>query len=231
MRDTIMTEQYFNDFIAEETARIQRFSTKLASGEIRADRIYSVERRVHSLKFGVFIANYSLGTELEKLKKDFEEILKDFPHFWTQTSSYINMVWVMSIAIMLEVDKDNFFALTALLGKYNRHDALLDFFSSYKLYGTVSLDNRKFTCPVPYAALGEIIDNDCDRLNLIKTYLEKKWYAGHKQFGICDTHKSREKIYSGYWSFESGALVKIFGIDDKELKNSRYYPYDLVHFS
>ena len=40
MRDTIMSEQYFKDFIAEEEARLQRFTDKLANGEIRADRVF-----------------------------------------------------------------------------------------------------------------------------------------------------------------------------------------------
>lgn len=125
MRDKIMSEQYFIDFIAEENTRIQRFSTKLANGEIKADRIFSVEQRVNSIKFGIFIANYSLGTDLGSLKADFNEILGEFPRFWTQTSSYINMVWMMSIAIMLEVDNEKFLKLTALLDKYDRHSLAL----------------------------------------------------------------------------------------------------------
>lgn len=231
MRDKIMSEQYFIDFIAEESARIQRFSTKLANGEIRADRIFSIEQRVNSLKFGVFIANYSLGADLSSLKSDFDEILVKFPRFWTETSSYINMVWMMSIAIMLEVEQEKFCGLTDLLDKYDRHDALLDFFSDYKLRGIIALNNRSFSCPVPYTELGKVIENEQERPKLLKTYVDKKWYPGHKKFGICDVHKSKEKIYSGYWSFESGALAKILNIDDSGLQGSNYYPYDLAHFS
>ena len=29
--------------------------------------------------------------------------------------------------------------------------------------------------------------------------------------------------------FESGAMVKVLGLDDSELKDVPYYPYDLVH--
>lgn len=231
MRDRIMSEQYFIDYIAEETARIQRFCMKLSRGEVKADRIFSVEQRVNSMKFGILIANYSLGTGLDSLKVDFDEILDEFPRFWTQTSSYINMVWMMSIAIMLDADNEKFCGLTALLDKYDRHDALLDFFSDYKLHGVIALNNRNFSCPVPYAELGKIIENDQGRPKLLKAYVEKKWYPGHKKFGICDVHKSKEKIYSGYWSFESGALAKILNIDDGGLKGSDYYPYDLAHFS
>jgi hypothetical protein len=48
------------------------------------------------------------------------------------------------------------------------------------------------------------------------------WMARH--------HKSQWNIHSGYWSFESGALVKILGLDDSSLKDTQYYPYDMVHW-
>ena len=122
MRDTIMSEQYFKDFIAEEEARLQRFTTKLANGEIRADRVFSVEQRVHSIKFGLWIAKYSYGTDMASLKVMFDEILEEFPRFWTKTSSYVNLVWMMSIAVMLEADDEKFSKLAALLDQFDCHD-------------------------------------------------------------------------------------------------------------
>ena len=231
MRDTIMSEQYFKDFIAEEEARLQQFTDKLANGEIRADRVFSVEQRVHSIKFGLWIAKYSCGTDMASLKAMFDEILEEFPRFWTKTSSYVNLVWVMSIAVMLEADNEKFSKLAALLDQFDRHDALLDFFCDYKQNGAATLKNRCFSCPVPYQALGEVIEDEANRPSLLRTYLEKKWYSGHKKFGLCDVHKAKEKLYSGYWSFESGALAKILYIDDRILREVPYYPNDLVHYT
>lgn len=233
MRDFLMSEQYFQEFIAEEEARVKRFAVKLEKGEIRPDRVLSVERRVQSIQFGIFIAKYSIGADLDELKVEFDSLVDSFPRFWTQTSSYVNLVWMMSIAIMLDTDNAKFAKLVDLMDKYNRHDALLDFFADYKLNGVVELKNHQFSCPVPYAELGKVIEasEDATKSNLLKTYLEQEWYPGHKQFGICDVHESKEKLYSGYWSFESGALAKILNIDDNLLKNVRYYPYDLAHYS
>ncbi|RKO68268.1 DUF1911 domain-containing protein [Sphingobacterium puteale] len=42
-------------------------------------------------------------------------------------------------------------------------------------------------------------------------------------------HHTKCNIHTGYWSFESGALVKILGLDDGHFKELQYYPYDLVH--
>ncbi|WP_367268550.1 PoNe immunity protein domain-containing protein [uncultured Pedobacter sp.] len=35
---------------------------------------------------------------------------------------------------------------------------------------------------------------------------------------------------SGCWSFESGALIKILGLDGNRLKEQQYYHYDAVHW-
>ena len=40
MRDILMSEQYFDEYIKEETQRINKFTTKLQNNEVREDRIY-----------------------------------------------------------------------------------------------------------------------------------------------------------------------------------------------
>lgn len=46
MRDVLMSEQYFSEYIREETERINKFTNKLASNEVREDRIYAVKKRL-----------------------------------------------------------------------------------------------------------------------------------------------------------------------------------------
>lgn len=45
MRDVLMSEQYFSEYIQEETQRINKFMSKLQNNEVREDRIYSVKKR------------------------------------------------------------------------------------------------------------------------------------------------------------------------------------------
>ena len=81
-----------------------------------------------------------------------------------------------------------------------------------------------------YRSMGATnISLDIDREKL-KEYLEKYWYVGHKNMGWYDIHKAKEKLYYGYWSFEAGAIAKILNLDDSNLKDMPYYPYDLVHY-
>ena len=36
--------------------------------------------------------------------------------------------------------------------------------------------------------------------------------------------------YRGYWCIAAAALVKALKLDDTELKDCKYYPYDMAHF-
>ena len=64
----------------------------------------------------------------------------------------------------------------------------------------------------------------------LEKYLKKEWYRGHSDCAWHDDHKYGIR-HDGYWSFESGALVKILGLDDSSLKGLPYYPYDMVHWN
>ena len=58
---------------------------------------------------------------------------------------------------------------------------------------------------------------------LISTVIETKDAAWH------NSHKSKQDVYYGYWSYEAGAIVKCMGLDGSLLKDEKYYSYDLVH--
>ena len=45
------------------------------------------------------------------------------------------------------------------------------------------------------------------------------------------TETSKQNTYYGYWIYEAGSICKILRLDDEELKEQQYYPYDLVHFN
>ena len=87
-----------------------------------------------------------------------------------------------------------------------------------------------YNFPRPYGFTRKIIEeeNAEQALKLLKEYVTKKWYQGSKDTGWHDLHKTNNKSYYGYWSFESGTLCKIKGLDYKELEGVPYFPYDLV---
>ena len=71
-------------------------------------------------------------------------------------------------------------------------------------------------------------ENETDKPRLLEKYLEANWY--NEKCDCYEAHKSSQNIYYGYWSFEAGAIAKILNLDDSDLKDVPYYPYDLVHY-
>lgn len=231
MRDVLLNEQYFYGYIQEETERINKFAAKLANNEIRENRIYSVRKKMDSIKFGLLIAKYSYGEDISKLESEYISLLEDMPLYWDNNSSYVDMLWMMSLAILFEVNKEQFCILSELVEKYKRNDALFDFFTKYKIQNVIENINGNFSYGFPYEKLADIVADKENGVGKLREYLEKYWYTGHKNMGWYDIHKAKEKLYYGYWSFESGAIVKILELDDSSLRNVPYYPYDIAHYT
>lgn len=132
-----MNEKYFREYILEETGRIKNFQNKLENNEVREDRIYSVKRKIDAIQFELLIARYSSGEDIEKLENDFIQLLNDMPLYWNGNSGYIDMLWMMALAILFDVSREKFGILSDLVTRYNRKDALLEFFVNYKMHGSI----------------------------------------------------------------------------------------------
>ena len=61
----------------------------------------------------------------------------------------------------------------------------------------------------------------------IKEYLQKIWYKSHRDSYWFDSHKSKEKLYFGFWAFEVPALMNVLRTDAGSLNGTEYFPYDL----
>lgn len=230
MRDKIKDEKYFRSFIKENEERVQRFKNKLQTGQIREDRINDIKEEIIRTKFEVLVANYSLGSSVADIKTKYLEIIEDIPSILRKTSSQVDLLWYLSLGILLNVDNERFKKLSDRIEEIGRKDSLLAFLIDYKLNNQIGTIDDEPMMKNPYEKIKEIVNNSEKREILLQKYLEKDWYKGHKIMAWYDIHKSKEDLYYGYWSFESGVIAKILRIDDSNLKDVQYYPYDLVHF-
>ena len=64
----------------------------------------------------------------------------------------------------------------------------------------------------------------------LKKYLEKEWFKTLKE-GLITNQQLQKGMYRGYWCLESAVLVKTLKLDDTELKDCKYYPYDMAHYA
>lgn len=186
----------------------------------------------------VLLATYSAGFSIELFKKEFFSTLAFMENSWKHRGGYLSMLDMLSIAIILDLKSEQY-TLFELFKQNNEkddfqiNDFLLDF-----LFKQNNIDREvypDFLIAKPYSLLKEVIilaSKDKSKAVLkLKTYLQRNWFSALKrQDLIQETHKSPYGTHCGYWSFESGALVKILGLDDCILRDVPYYPYDLVHY-
>lgn len=129
------------------------------------------------------------------------------------------------MGILLEVDDEIFQKVIKIRDRVPTPDFLLDYLLSFK-------DGRE----VHQETIAE--NQFKSRVKLLKEkgadmaaadfnkYLIKQWFKDYKRMGWEESHM--EDYHTGYWSFETRAIVKILKIDDSSLKGVPYYPYDLV---
>lgn len=233
MRDRIKDEHYFNSLIQKEKESIIMFEdavkkTTLEKGELdRGTRngynilINSYEKEINLL--------YSLGEDLATIEEVYKKLLLYYSKMWDRKYGYIELIKVLSLAVLFEVDRSDIFELEKKLISEKFDDYLVNFLIQ-KIDSTWERKGEEFEFKV-YDCLKQILEKDreiaCEEL---KEYLLEKWYEIHRECAWYDSHKSNKNVYCGYWSFEAGAIAKILNLDDSSLKDVPYYPYDLVHY-
>lgn len=230
VRDLLKDKNYFNEYIAEEEQRINKFELKLRNNEVREDRVLNVKKKVYDLKFQILIAKFSMGKPVKSLIGDYSLIVGDMKELW-DPGRYEDMLWMLSIGVMLEIEDDSFNVLVNLVENSDLNDFLYNYIIQSRKEN-VKYQNSPLLIEEPFNSLINVIKaaDEGKAIDYMKEYLLEKWYVGHEDMGWYECHKHPEKLYFGYWSFESGAIVKILGLDDSVLKDIPYYPYDMVHF-
>ena len=132
------------------------------------------------------------------------------------------------MGILLDIDSAEFNKLVGLIRKDNPKDYLIDLLINYKMPEWERV-NKKFMWKKPYQAFEEIEtlaqSSKDEAIVRLKHYLQKQWLPSNNE-----SYSAGKWFHSGYWSFESGAIVKILELDDIKIKDLKYYPYDMVHW-
>ena len=175
---------------------------------------------------------YSAGSPLEEIREIYPKTVDLFRRVWDKSFGYVQMVWMLSIGIMLDIDKKYIVELAELVKRDELHDYLVDFLLHY-VDVSWPVDGTDFQFDVPYKELYAVINAQSPESarSLLKEYLEKKWYRGHRDTSWYNDHTDKNSLHDGYWSYESGAIAKILGLDNADWENLKYYPYDMVHYS
>lgn len=225
MRDKVKNIEYFNQFIEEDSMRVERFLDKLKKGEVKEERILPVKSKVHELRLGILIARYSKGDELSLLEKEYLDLVAEWKDVW-EPEYYNKNLKMLSLGVLFGVDEDYVKMVKSMLEKSNIKDWLFNFLLD-SMCDTIVDEDKEMIFPDAFITLQKVVYEE-NKIELLKKYLLNDWY--NEDCGCYEAHKSKQNIYYGYWSFEAGAIAKILNIDDSDLKNTLYYPYDLVHY-
>src|SRR5699024_1408834 len=174
---------------------------------------------------------YSIGQNVNTIERYFLRAIKDLENIREKEIGYLNLLWMVSLGILLETDKENIKRLSEIIKKQNVNDFVIDYLLCASDIGWTQISNN-FVEEIPYAKTKEIIEiAETDKAaasDRLFTYMEKEWFQGHYDYEWKNAHKRHG--YVGFWSFESAALAKILGLDDAGLQDNNHYPYDLAHY-
>lgn len=222
MRDTVKSETYFDEYISEESERVIKFRNKIASGTLAPDRVLPVKRKLCSIRINLLIAKYSSGVSIDELKSEFLEIVESIEECWS-TESYDENLRLLSLCVLFNVDIEIKDMIAKLIKEKGEYDCIIECLCS-----NVIPCNSILNYPDVYEELwNELCNRDTEK---IREYIQKKWYKSHDYSYWFDAHKSKEKLYFGYWAFEVAALMKVMKIDASSLNGIEYFPYDLINY-
>ena len=233
IRDVRKSKEYFDDYIKKEIETFNEFAEMLDDEDISESKLPLLKQMLFNDKLDVIIAKYSRGDDIEEIILDYNQLLEIWKDICGQEFvevEYEGSLWVISMAVLLNVEEDVLTEIKIKLKEKHINDWIINFLLEKDASKWSQIEDE-LLIPEKYQTLKKAIcSSDKD---LLFHYLEKEWYQNCKAYGWYDSHKLTRKsqqIYSGYWCFEAGAIVKLLKWDDSDFKEQQYYPYDLVHY-
>lgn len=239
-----------NDSIKECYDEIVQCEDALQKGfqlykEDNVSVILSCREDIISYYIELVFAKYSAGFPISLIREDYIGALNEMSIVFNEktvdsfsdddsepyysTDDYWEILQIVALGILLDVSEKEANQIIYIRDKVSTPDIILDFLCSY-------FDKRKYgyeqSIGNKYNGLAKVIQ-ECTTNNassIMKEYLNKLWFKDYKRQGFVTTHNCNFDIHYGYWSFESGAIMKILKADDSILKGQQFYPYDMVNW-
>ena len=182
---------------------------------------------------------YSMDGGLKELQRIYVESLNYFiVGFNSDNPIYFDILNRVSLGILLNIPDENFMQLVDYVQRMDEEakpadwtpDLLLWFLLNSRLKANEKRTHaQKLAFPRLYKGLYKVIqaaDSETAQ-KALKDYIGK-WYNLNKDAPWYNNHL--KSTYRGYWAWEVAAVAKVMHIDDTDLKDNPYYPYDMVHW-
>ena len=125
-RDKLFTEEQYLKQLKMYDEDISYYEQMHLSGKhIGYDSLFNYRLRY-------LLVQYSMGQDIDKLKNNYVKALKTMPRFWTDNGFYIEMLWLLSIGIMLDYEDDLIHGLVQLIKDREAKDYIYDTLIRYR---------------------------------------------------------------------------------------------------
>ena len=182
-----------------------------------------------------FYSGYSLGLSMEELLPEVHLIVRNLIDVEKEKDSgysgYVNMENILYFIILFNLNEylDEY---KELLKRSTMQDFYLDSLMQ-TLDSSWQIRTEKLRCPKYSNAVYEVVllskENKAAAVERLKRYLKRQWFMSLTE-GVITNRNLKTGWYRGYWCIAAAALVKALKLDDTELKDCKYYPYDMAHF-
>lgn len=220
MRDTRKTASYFEAYVKYEKNRIEHRCEKLSSCE-SSDKKVRINENLLLNRMNLLIASFSCGIAPDELRKLYQQACSTACE--VNTLTYSDALTLASFSIMLD-DSVSIQPLFEKFGKLFSADKLLSGLRTYTESGKATWTGD-YNFPTPYAGLDAVIgaEDKAAKEQAMLIYLSG-WYAQCEECAWYDTENNPNDVYYGYWSFESAAVAKIYGLDPTICAQNPYFP-------
>ena len=234
MRDTVKTEEYFRERYNEDASDLAEQISKYEEVISHPEKynVWSFKYHIYMEAACKFYAGYSLGLGMNELLPEVDLIIRNLIDTKRERDrGYDDMEMIIYLIIL--------FNRTEFLDDYKellQKSKMRDFYLDYLVQTvdpTWQISTEKLRFPKETNSVYEVVvlskENKAEAVQRLKRYLKRQWFMSLTE-GVITNRNLKTGWYRGYWCVAAVALVKALKLDDTELKDCKYYPYDMAHF-
>ena len=237
IRDKLKDRKHFEKMLEKRLTSINKYKAYLTT-EQESELFFCYMVGVDSMD--IIQIRYSMDGGLKELQKNY---MDSFDYFLRDNSCdnpvYDDILNRISLGILLNIPDENFMQLVDYVQRLDEEAKPADWTPDLLLWFLLNSrlkDNEKRThaqklgFPRECKGLYKVTQATDSKaaLKALKDYIGK-WYNLNKDAPWYNSHL-KKNCYSGYWAWEVAAVAKVMHIDDTDLKDNPYYPYDMVHW-